>query len=89
MCVYVDLHLYISTYLYTYVTLDVCLCVLQFPMYGYTAYSSSKFALRGLAEVLQQEVDPYNIKISISFPPDTGICVCVYITRVICGHYTL
>lgn len=41
-------------------------------MYGYTAYSSTKFALRGLAEVLQMELKPFNINVSISFPPDTG-----------------
>ena len=41
-------------------------------MYGYTAYSSTKFALRGLAEVLHMELKPHNINVSISFPPDTG-----------------
>lgn len=40
-------------------------------LYGYSAYSSSKFALRGLAEALQMEVKPYNILVSVSFPPDT------------------
>lgn len=28
--------------------------------------------MRGLAEVLQMEVRPYNIGVSISFPPDTN-----------------
>ena len=41
-------------------------------MYGYTAYAPSKFALRGFAEVLQMEVKPYNIKVMVSYPPDTG-----------------
>lgn len=41
-------------------------------MYGYTAYSASKFALRGLAQVLDMELRPYNVRVSISFPPDTG-----------------
>lgn len=40
-------------------------------VYGYTAYSASKFALRGLAESLQMEVKPYNIKVTLGFPPDT------------------
>ncbi|MEO1006075.1 MAG: SDR family oxidoreductase, partial [Cyanobacteria bacterium J06638_38] len=40
-------------------------------LYGYTAYSSSKFALRGLAESLRGELKPHNIKVSIVYPPDT------------------
>lgn len=43
----------------------------QVGIYGYTAYSASKFALRGLAESLQQEVVSDNIHISLIFPPDT------------------
>lgn len=40
-------------------------------IYGYTAYSASKFALRGMAEALQQEVIAENIHLSLLFPPDT------------------
>lgn len=40
-------------------------------LYGYTAYSGSKFALRGFAEALQMEVKPYNISVTLSFPADT------------------
>lgn len=40
-------------------------------IYGYVAYSASKFGLRGLAEALQQEVIAYNIHVSLIFPPDT------------------
>lgn len=40
-------------------------------LYGYSAYSASKFAVVGLAEVLAMELRPYNIKVSVSFPPDT------------------
>lgn len=43
----------------------------QTGVYGYTAYSASKFALRGFAETLQMEVKHLNIGITISFPPDT------------------
>ena len=40
-------------------------------IYGYSAYSASKFALLGLAEALSMEVAPYNVSISVLFPPDT------------------
>lgn len=40
-------------------------------VYGYAAYSASKFALRGLAECLQQELVDRNIRLSLVYPPDT------------------
>jgi 3-dehydrosphinganine reductase len=40
-------------------------------VYGYTAYSPSKFALRGLAESLRGELKPLGIQLSIVYPPDT------------------
>ncbi|KAB8335312.1 SDR family oxidoreductase [Scytonema tolypothrichoides VB-61278] len=40
-------------------------------IYGYTPYSPSKFALRGLAESLRGEVKLSGIHISIVYPPDT------------------
>jgi 3-dehydrosphinganine reductase len=40
-------------------------------IYGYTAYSPSKFALRGLAESLRGELKPFGIGVSIVYPPDT------------------
>ncbi|XP_022741919.1 3-dehydrosphinganine reductase TSC10A-like [Durio zibethinus] len=43
----------------------------QVGIYGYTAYSATKFGLRGLAEALQQEVIADNIHVSVIFPPDT------------------
>lgn len=43
----------------------------QVGIYGYTAYSASKFGLRGLAEALQQEVIADNIHVSLIYPPDT------------------
>lgn len=44
----------------------------QIGLFGYTAYCSSKFALRGFAEALQMEVKPYNIYVTTNFPPDTN-----------------
>uniref|UniRef100_T1J3U3 3-dehydrosphinganine reductase n=1 Tax=Strigamia maritima TaxID=126957 RepID=T1J3U3_STRMM len=40
-------------------------------IFGYSAYSASKFALRGLAESLSMEVKPFNIKITLGLPADT------------------
>jgi 3-dehydrosphinganine reductase len=40
-------------------------------VYGYTAYSASKFALRGFAESLRGELKPKGIGVSIVYPPDT------------------
>lgn len=51
-------------------------------IYGYTAYSASKFGLRGLAEALQQEVIADDIHVSLIFPPDTdtpGLVEGVYV----------
>jgi 3-dehydrosphinganine reductase len=43
----------------------------QLGVYGYTAYSASKYALRGLAEALQMEVARDNVSVQLAFPPDT------------------
>ncbi|KAJ7544411.1 hypothetical protein O6H91_09G078300 [Diphasiastrum complanatum] len=43
----------------------------QTGVFGLAAYSATKFGLRGLAEVLQQELFFYNIRVSLIFPPDT------------------
>ena len=40
-------------------------------IYGYTPYSPTKFALRGLAESLRGELKQSGIKVSIVYPPDT------------------
>ncbi len=40
-------------------------------LFGYSAYSPSKFALRGLAEALRAEVRPDGVGVSIVYPPDT------------------
>lgn len=43
----------------------------QVGLYGYSYYSASKFALRGLAECLQQELLPHGVLLTLVFPPDT------------------
>ncbi|XP_071564999.1 3-ketodihydrosphingosine reductase isoform X3 [Temnothorax nylanderi] len=40
-------------------------------IFGYTAYSGTKFALRGLAESLEMELRPHGISVTLSLPPDT------------------
>ncbi len=40
-------------------------------IYGYSAYSPSKFAVRGLAESLRGELKGLGVGISIVYPPDT------------------
>ncbi|XP_026673084.1 3-ketodihydrosphingosine reductase [Ceratina calcarata] len=40
-------------------------------IFGYSAYCSTKFALRGLAESLSMEVRAYNISVTLCLPPDT------------------
>lgn len=38
---------------------------------GYSAYAPSKFAIRGLAEILRLELAPDGIAVSVACPPDT------------------
>lgn len=40
-------------------------------VYGFSAYSPTKFALRGLAESLRCELAPDGISVSVLYPPDT------------------
>ena len=40
-------------------------------LYGYTAYSASKFAVIGFAQALHMELLPFNVKVCVSMPPDT------------------
>lgn len=40
-------------------------------IYGYAAYSPTKFAVRGLGEALRAELRPRGIHVSIVYPPDT------------------
>lgn len=38
---------------------------------GYAAYAPTKFAIAGLSEVLRHELKPFNIYVSVFYPPDT------------------
>lgn len=40
-------------------------------VFGYTAYSAAKFAVRGFTDVLRSELRPHGVRVSIVFPPDT------------------
>ena len=40
-------------------------------IYGYSAYSPAKFAVRGLAESLRGELKPQGIRVTVVYPPDT------------------
>lgn len=42
-----------------------------FGIYGYAAYAPSKFAVRGLAEVLRVELAEHGITVTLACPPDT------------------
>jgi 3-dehydrosphinganine reductase len=43
----------------------------QIGLYGFTVYSATKFALRGLAEALRMETLAHNVDVSLVFPADT------------------
>jgi 3-dehydrosphinganine reductase len=47
-------------------------------VFGYTAYSGSKFAVAGFTDVLRMEVKPLGIDVSIVFPTDTDTPQLVY-----------
>lgn len=40
-------------------------------IFGYTSYSSAKYAVMGFSEALRQEMKPLGIKVSVVCPPDT------------------
>jgi len=40
-------------------------------VFGYTAYSAAKFAVRGFSDALRQEMKPHGIRVAVVFPPDT------------------
>lgn len=40
-------------------------------IYGYSAYAPTKFAVRGLAEILRLELGHHGVSVTLSCPPDT------------------
>lgn len=40
-------------------------------IYGYSAYAPSKFAVRGLAEILRLELAEHGVSVTLASPPDT------------------
>lgn len=40
-------------------------------IFGYTAYSSAKYAVMGFSEALRSEMYPHGVKVSVVCPPDT------------------
>jgi 3-dehydrosphinganine reductase len=40
-------------------------------VFGYSAYSATKYAVTGFSEVLRAEMKPYGVRVSVAFPPDT------------------
>lgn len=53
---------------------DICLVssMMGFlPLYGYTAYSASKFAIAGFGEALRQELRLIGVRVGTYFPPTT------------------
>jgi len=40
-------------------------------IFGYSGYGASKYAVRGLSDVLRAEMKPLGIQVAIVFPPDT------------------
>lgn len=61
----------------------------QVGLYGFTAYSSSKFAIRGLAEALQMEVNKRRIRFYVcsSGLSKCFLLVCSFFTRVVTLSY--
>jgi 3-dehydrosphinganine reductase len=41
------------------------------PIYGYSAYAPSKYAINAFSSILKTELTPYHIRVSVVYPPDT------------------
>jgi len=48
----------------------VCSAAGLLGIYGYTAYSAAKFAVRGLVQALRDEMRPHGVHVGCVFPPD-------------------
>ena len=42
------------------------------PTAGYCSYAPTKWALRGLADCLRNELQGTGVEVSVAYPPDTG-----------------
>src|SRR3954447_5967412 len=51
-------------------------------VFGYSAYSPAKFAVRGLLEVLRCELAPYDVHVGCAVPPDTDTPQLAYENRI-------
>jgi 3-dehydrosphinganine reductase len=51
-------------------------------VFGYSAYSPAKFAVRGLLEVLRCELAPYDVHVGCACPPDTDTPQLAYENRI-------
>ena len=40
-------------------------------LFGYTAYSAAKFAVRGFSDALRHEMRPFGVHVAVVFPPNT------------------
>jgi 3-dehydrosphinganine reductase len=49
---------------------NICSFAGFYASYGYSAYSSTKFAVRGFSDVIRAELKPRGIKVSVVFPAD-------------------
>jgi 3-dehydrosphinganine reductase len=50
---------------------NVCSVAGFLPVFGYSTYSPSKYAVRGLSDVLRVELKPHGIRVSVVYPSDT------------------
>ncbi len=50
---------------------NICSLAGVLGVFGYSAYGPSKYAVRGLSDVLRAELRPHGIHVSIVYPPDT------------------
>lgn len=50
---------------------NICSAAGFLGVFGYSAYAASKYAVRGLSDVLRTELRPHGIRLSIVYPPDT------------------
>jgi 3-dehydrosphinganine reductase len=44
----------------------------QCAIWGYSVYAATKFALRGFADALQMELAPFDVTVSVLYPPNTN-----------------